>query len=133
MAAKIIKAQTEERPYFFDFKKYEVVGPHPTMDNLTYDPFPNAKMDDVVRSEILGRELMLYATLEFDDKIEATEIRPGMAVNYGENQFAVTSSEIRFTESGATVEMEGSKFLSEIDPVKVLARWRKALAARTPK
>ena len=42
----MISAETEERPRYFEFTKQMILGEHPTMAKLNYDPFPEAKMDD---------------------------------------------------------------------------------------
>jgi len=130
MAITVLEAKTEEQPYFYEFKKYEVVGHHPTMANLNYDPFPEANMGDVVRREIIGRQSILHAKLKCDDGVQAMQIRPGYAVEYQGHKFAVESSEIDFESdsqsctAGARIDVVASEFLTEIEPMKVLARLR---------
>src|ERR1035441_10425091 len=94
MPITILEAKTEEQPYFFEFEKHEAIGEHPTMAKLTYDPFPDAKTEDVVRREIIGRKLVLYVKLESDDFLSATQIHPGKALDYQGHKFAVESSVI---------------------------------------
>ena len=125
--------------YFFEFEKHEAIGEHPTMAKLTYDPFPDAKMEDVVRREIIGRKLVLYVKLESDDFLSATQIRPGNALDYQGHKFAVESSVINSKPNpdgatvGAIVDVVGSEFLTEIEPMKVLAKLREIWAASNPK
>jgi hypothetical protein len=129
----------EERPYFFEFKKCELVGHHPMWPKLTYDPFPDAGMDDVVRREIIGRELIFRAKLKIADIVKATEIRPGKALNYGPHKFAVIESTINFeprpnnSSEGAIVDVVGSEFLTPIEPLENMRRLREMLAASNPK
>jgi hypothetical protein len=123
----VIKTKIEKRPYPFEFTKADVVGRHPTMANLNYDPFPRKNMHDVVRCEILCTELVLHATLKGDETLSC---RPGHSIAIEGHTFAITSAEIDMGEmGGGTAEIEGSKFLGECDPIKVLAKWREMLAA----
>jgi hypothetical protein len=125
----ILEATTEERPYFFDFKKHQVMGDHPTWAKLTYDPFPNASMEDVVRTEIISTELILTAKLEVKDS--AIDIRPGTLLPYKGHTFSVTESSYNF--GSPIVEVEGSCFLTPCEPTEALARLRAMLAASNPK
>jgi hypothetical protein len=127
----IIEAKTEERPYFFDFKKYEIMGDHPTWAKLTYDPYPDASMEDVVRTEIISRELVLTAKLKVEDVESRMGIRPGIALEYQGNKFAIKES--HFSLGSPIVEVEGSCFLTSCEPTEALARLREMLAASNPK
>jgi hypothetical protein len=127
----IIEAKTEERPYFFDFKKYEIMGDHPTWAKVTYDPYPDSSMEDVVRSEIISRELVLTAKLKVEDVESRMGIRPGIALEYQGNKFAVKES--HFSLGSPIVEIEGSCFLTPCEPTEALARLREMLAASNPK
>jgi hypothetical protein len=134
----ISEPKLEEQPYFFEFKKYMVVGEHPTWPRLTYDPFPNAGMEDVVRREIIGRQIIFRAKMEISDPVVAMEIRPGKALNYGEHKFAVEESTIDFeprpnnSSNGAIVDVVGSEFLTLTEPTEIIGRWRGMLAASNP-
>ena len=125
----ISEPKLEEQPYFFEVKKYMVVGEHPTWPRLTYDPFPDADMEDVVRREIIGRQIIFRAKMEISDSLVAMEIRPGKALNYGEHKFAVEESTI----DGAIVDVVGSEFVSLTEPTEIIGRWRGMLAASNPK
>jgi hypothetical protein len=127
----IIEAKTEERPYFFDFKKYEIMGDHPTWAKLTYDPYPDASMEDVVRTEIISTEKILTAKLEIKDVETKTKMRSGIALDYQGNKYAVRKSS--WSLNSPVVEVEGSCFLTPCEPMEVLARLRKMLAASNPK
>ena len=125
----ILEATTEERPYFFDFKKSEIMGAHPSWAKLTYDPFPDASMDDVVRTEIISRELILKAKLEVKDVEMRMKVR-GMALQYEGHTFVVTKG--HFSLNSPVVEVEGSCFLTPCEPAKTLAMLRETLAASNP-
>ena len=124
----VVEARTEERPFFYEFKKWEVVGQHPTMANLNYDPFPDKQSEDVVRREILCTELVLYAKLQGEDVFH---YRPGVAVTISGHTFAIKEAEIDISNN--TCEIEGSEFQSECEPSKVLAQIRKTLATNNVK
>jgi hypothetical protein len=129
----------EEQPYFFEFKKYEIVGDHPTWPKLTYDPFPDANMEDVVRREIIGRQLIFRAKLKVTDPGMAMNIRPGKALDYQGHRFAIEESTIDFegrpddASDGAIVDVVGSEFLTPIEPLENIRRLRETLAASNPK
>jgi len=125
----ILEATTEERPYFFDFKKNQIMGDHPTWAKLTYDPFPNASMEDVVRTEIISTELILTAKLEVKDS--AIDIHPGTSIPYQGHEFSVKESS--FTFGSPIVEVEASYFLTPCEPAEALAKLRAMLAASNPK
>jgi hypothetical protein len=125
----ILEAKTEERPYFYEFPKYMIMGDHPTWAILTYDPYPNAGMNDVVRREILGRELVLTAKLKLENR--AVDIHPGIALEYQGHEFTVKESVEHLQDD--IVEVIGSHFLSLIEPVEAIAKLREILAASNPK
>jgi hypothetical protein len=132
----ILEAKTEERPYFFEFKKWQIMGDHPTWAKLTYDPYPNAKPEDVVRREIIGRELVLTAKLKLENT--AIDISPGVALNFDGHKFAVKSATTHFlgnpdgSSAGHIIDVIGSHFLSLIEPVDAIEKFREALAASNP-
>jgi len=96
---------------------------------LTYDPYPNAGMNDVVRREILGRELVLTAKLKLENR--AVDIHPGIALEYQGHEFTVKESVEHLQDD--IVEVIGSHFLSLIEPVEAIAKLREILAASNPK
>ncbi len=124
---RIVEARVEERPHYFDFVKNDITGHHPSMANLTYDPFPDAKGGDVVRTEIIGRKLVLHAKIEgpFD------AIKMGAALNYEGHKFALEKiTEHIDTESDQCLfEVEGFAFTSLNEPIQVLKLLRESLAA----
>ena len=124
---KLLEAKTRERPRYHDFKKADIMGHASTMDNLTYDPFPNAKNEDVVRREIIARELVLFA--KFEGPIDSLKI--GMTVNYGGHTFALQriTEHINTQSDICVMEVEGSCLTTQCQPVEVLAQLRKTLAA----
>lgn len=97
------------------------------MANLTYDPFPNAKNDDVVRTEIIARELVLHAKLKgpFDS------IKLGTALNYQWYDFGLVevTEQINTESDECLFEVEGVAFLTPCDPLRTLSLLRDALAA----
>ena len=125
---EVISANTEERPHYVEFTKGDFVGFNPTMVNLDYDPFPTNNLNDVVRTEIIARELVLHAKLKGD----VLEIRPGVAVSIEGRNFPVTRSEMQIDTQGenSTADIEGVAFLTPCDPLKVLAQLREALSEK---
>lgn len=120
----MIRAETEERPRYFNFTKQMFLGWHPTMPNLNYDPFPDAEMDDIVRTEIIGRELFLEATIQGDDGL----LGPGMAVRHEGRDFAIISAETNFG-TGIT-KIEASVFLQLNEPVAILTKLREIYSTK---
>ena len=121
-AYKILDARTEERPVYFDFKKCDFVTHAVTMANLNYDPFPNSRMDDFVRRELICRELVLICKIKSNQPI-----RPRETVDYQGHEFVITRSEPiqeDRAEHSTLFEVEGSCFLSPYEPMKVLAQLR---------
>ncbi|MGA2178685.1 MAG: hypothetical protein ABSH15_03780 [Verrucomicrobiota bacterium] len=125
----ILEAEMKEQPYFYEFKKSEIVRPHPTMANLTYDPYPGANMEDVVRKEIIGRELILRAKVKLENP-SFDAMRPGIALDFQGHKFTVIESNFDFETN--IVEVIGSKFLTPIEPMEHLKRLRQTLAASNP-
>jgi hypothetical protein len=123
---EVISERTEERPFYHEFTKNDIVGFCPTMANLDYDPFPNNKLDDVVRKEIISRELLWYAKLKGD----VLPIRPGVVFERDGHRFAIIEAKINLT--GRTSDVEGSEFLTPCEPIKVLERLRKFFAENRP-
>ena len=79
----MLEAKTEERPVYFDFPKSDFTSRHDKMSNLTYDPFPDSKSTDVVRREIIGRQVILVAKL----KAPAGSIGIGKSIIYKGQKF----------------------------------------------
>ncbi|HEX3889206.1 MAG TPA: hypothetical protein VHX90_00020 [Verrucomicrobiae bacterium] len=115
---QILEPKTEERPHYYEFKKCEIMADHPTMAKLNYDPFPDAKMEDVVRTEIISRELILTAKLEIAGS-ESPSVR-GKSIEYNGNKFLITTC--RWSLKSPIVEFEGKCFLTRCEPMKVLAQ-----------
>jgi hypothetical protein len=113
----ILSAETTERPVYWEFTKNELVGHHPTMANLICDPFPTAKNDEVVRREIIGRELVLHAKLTRP----ADSLRPGVTLAHNGHQFALKSvkEHIDTTNDESLFEVDGSEMLTPLDPMTV--------------
>src|SRR6266496_3755509 len=121
----ILDASTEEVPHYFDFRKADIMGRHPTMANLNYDPFPNAKNNDIVRTEVIARKLLLRANL----KAPAGSITMADRFDYQGHSFILDKIKEHLEEEPAQYEIEGFVFLTPCDPMQVLARLRKTLAA----
>ena len=123
----VVSAKTEERPIYFEFTKNDIVGRHPTMANLGYDPYPEAKNNDIVRREIIGRELVLRAML----KGPAGSLRLGIAFEHNGHKFALRKVEEHLDVEGgdSTFEVEGTEPLRPIEPMKDLAKLRELLAS----
>ena len=126
---EIISRTIEECPHYFDFRKQDFTGPHPTMANLDYDPFPEKGANDVVRTEIVARKLVLHATLKGD----VLGIRHGVNISVDGHDFAVTGVKMKIdtaVESNSTADVEGEVFLAAPDPLSVLAQLRRSLARK---
>jgi hypothetical protein len=121
----ILDARTEEVPHYFDFKKSDIMGHHPTMANLNYDPFPNAKNDDTVRTEIIARKLVLRAKL----KAPAGSITMANSLEYQGHSFILDRIQKQWREQSELCEIEGFAFLTPCDPMQALAKLRTTLAA----
>jgi hypothetical protein len=127
MKIEVVKERTKEQPFYSEIKKYEIVAPWQGMPDVTYDPFPDAQMEDVVRREIICRELLWFATLKGDD---IAQVNPSIMFVRGDKKFTVTSAEIRFDEG--TCEVEGSMFLSKCEPRELIKRLRGIYAESNP-
>ena len=124
----VISKQVEEAPHYFDFTKNEFMADCPGMAKLPSDPFPNKKPEDVVRSEIVARKLVLHATLKGDGVID---LHPGSCVRVDGQDFAVTQATVHINtenEQESRAEVEAAKFLTKPEPLKVLAQLRKLMA-----
>lgn len=121
---ELVSARTEECPHYFEFTKNDFMGDCPGMAKLDHDPFPDKKSNEVVRTEIVARKLVLHAKVKGD----VLGMRPGMAISFEGHDFAVTSSEIKIDTEGdnSIAEVEGEVFLSHPEPMKVLAQLRRA-------
>ena len=124
----IVTAEVEEHPHVTEFTKNDFLGHHPTMAALNYDPFPNAKMEDVVRKETVCRKLILDATL----KVANPELfNLGISLVYQGHTFSIT--DVSGSIKSHVVKVKGTCFLTPPEPMKVLARLREMLAASNPK
>jgi hypothetical protein len=122
----VISMRTEERPIHFDFTKNDFLGHSPPMVKLAYDPFPRASWDEVVRREIIGRELFVTAVLKADEVSLA--LRAGRVVALNRTEYLLKRTIPRMSEG--TVEIEGSRPLGRIDPEKTLTNLRKSFSRR---
>jgi hypothetical protein len=125
---EIISESVEECPHYHDFIKSDFVGICSGMATLNYDPFPDKQLNDVVRTEIVARKLVLHVKLKGD----VFHIGPGVAFKHKNHNFAVTISDVSIdAESGNSIaDVEGEAFLSRPEPIKVLAQLREALAKK---
>jgi hypothetical protein len=124
----VIESRIQEQPIRFQFRKQDVMGMHPTMANLDYDPFPDAGPNDVVREEIIGRQLVLHAKC----RGPGDSLRPGLTVNADGRPFALTEvAEAPSLQDGpSTFVIEGVYQENDADPLKVLAQLRARLAMK---
>jgi hypothetical protein len=124
------KPEIEEVPRFFDFKKRDFTKPFPQMADLNYDPFPDAKDDDIVRTEIIARDFVLRAKL----KGSADALNMGMALEYDGNKYDLTEIEEKFPGNGEYIfDVTGVAKIAGEEPMTVLARLRSAMAASNKK
>jgi hypothetical protein len=132
---RIISAKTEEKPHYFNITKGHIVGaqiggPHPGYPELKYDPFPNAQVDDIVRTEIIGRKLILTAQLRGPSDSQLM----GHAIEYQGHKFAVKNLVKHFDgpPDDRLFEVEGEAFTVLIEPVEAIKRTMRMLAADNP-
>lgn len=126
----VIKKTVEEVPHFFDFTKNDFVGDCPGMAKLDYDPFQDKQPEDVVRTEIIARKLILHAQLKGE---AAINVRPGVCIKVDGHDFAVSESNIHIdteNEQDSTAEVQGEAFLTNPEPLKALAQLRKSMAEK---
>jgi hypothetical protein len=124
---QLLSARTKERPLYFDFTKQDIVGNHPSLPALSYDPFPEFKNTDVVRREIVGRELVLYAKIRGPHDC----LQQGMRLDFGGRAFLLTEFAAAVDTKGdeTLFEVEGSCHLQTTPPMDVLKRLRGVLSA----
>jgi hypothetical protein len=125
-ALRIVSFKTEEVDREFEIQKHDIVGFHPSMVNLDYDPFPTARLDEVVDRVPMGRELILHAKL----KGPVGSISLGMLLAVGGHKFAPT----RFTEhfdmkkDDSEFDVEATEWLAYTEPFQLIAELRRRLA-----
>ena len=131
---RIISAKTEEQPHYFSFTKAQIVGipgmlPHPQYPELKYDPFPNAQPEDVVRTEIIGRKIILTAQLKGPSDSQLM----GRAIQYQGHKFAVKSVVEHFGDpEDMLFDVEAEAFTVLHEPPEVLKQILRMLAAENP-
>ena len=125
-ALSLISYRTEEHDRYFDVQKHDVLGFHPDMVDLLFDPFPDAKSDDVVHKALMGRELVIFARF----KASPDAIHLGMAIELNGHKFAVNQVKLHYEAESdqGTFDVEASEWMSYIEPVKLIANLRKHLA-----
>lgn len=124
------KPEIEEVPRFFDFQKRHFTSQFPKMADLNYDPFPDAKDDEIVRTEIIARDFVLRAKL----KGSADALNMGMALEYDGNKYDLTEIEEEFPGNGEYIfNVTGVAKAAGEEPLTVLARLRSAMAASNKK
>jgi hypothetical protein len=124
---QIVSEQTEEKPVYYDFTKYEFMAPCPGMADLKYDPFPGATLEEVVRKEIVARKWDWRATRKGD----VLHIQPGVCVERNGHKFGIIEADIDFMEG--TSNVLGDEYLSPPDVPGKLAQLRKMFAEQNPK
>jgi len=127
---QIIKRTIEEVPHFFDFTKNDFMGECPGMAKLDFDPFPGKAPEDVVRTEIVARKLVLRAQLKGNGVLD---LHPGTCVAVDGHGFSVTEAKIQINtmnDLDSTAEVQGEMFLSKPEPLKTLAQLRKSMAEK---
>jgi len=120
------KPEIEEAARLHDFKKRDFTKPFPQMADLNYDPFPDAKDDDIVRTEIIARDFVLRAKL----KGSADALNLGKAIEYDGNKYQLTEIDEEFSGNGECIfDVTGVAKVAGEEPPAVLARLRSAMAA----
>lgn len=117
----IIEEQVKESPYFLDFSKKDLIDFHPTLPNLNYDPFPDAKDYDIVSHEYAGQVLHWRATFKGFNH----DLRPGMNVVRKGRTFMI--SRVTFASHDESMTIEGDE-LPSIDSIAILSGLRRRLA-----
>ncbi len=130
----LLSYETEERDRYFEVRKNDIMGFHSEMINLDFDPFPNAKNDEIVCRAFMGRELVLYAKLEAPFGV----ISLGIALKLDGHKFALDKVTCNFNamaeDDKAKFDIQGAEWLTYTEPLKIISEIRKELAQkRTPK
>lgn len=123
----LLSYQTEEHDRYFKARKSDVMGFHPTMANLDHDPFPHANNDDIVATAFMGRESVLSAKL----KAPVDAIKLGIALEFDGHKYALTHINGRIEGDEALFDVEGSEWLTLIEPIQIVANIRKHLAEQS--
>ena len=66
MSYVFLRKDIQERPLTVSFTKDDLMTPLAGQISFGPDPFPDRRGNEIVRTEIVGRELVLSATLEGD-------------------------------------------------------------------
>jgi len=104
--------------------------PHPHYPQLKYDPFPNAQPEDVVRTEIIGRKLILTAQLRGPS--DANLMRT--ALEFQGRRFAVKEVVEYFDtpSDDRLFDIKAEAFTVLNEPPEVLKQILRMLAAENP-
>jgi len=124
---RMVRFETEERDREFEVQKHDLVGFHPSMVNLDYDPFPRARLDEIVARAPMGRELVLHAKL----KGPVGAIGLGMLLDVAGHKFAPTrvTEHIHMEQDECEFDVEATKWLAYTEPLMIIAGLRRKLAA----
>jgi len=122
----MVSFTTEERDREFEVQKHDLVGFHPSMVNLDYDPFPRAGLDEVVARAPMGRELILHAKL----KGPVGSVSLGMLLAVAGHKFAPTrvTEHIDTKKDECEFDVEAAEWLAYTEPLKIIAELRRKLA-----
>jgi hypothetical protein len=125
---EILRISTREQERYFDVLKNDIIGFHPSMTNLDYDPFPNALHSDVVDRVPMGRELLLEASV----KAPAGSFHMGTSIQHAGHVFALTAVNEKFDTEGehSSFDVEGVAWLSYTEPLKIISDIRKRLSLK---
>ena len=125
----VLNYQLIEHDNYYDVRKCEVMGFHPEMTNLDYDPFPEAKNGDVVLRALMSRDLLLYAKLEAPVSLD---LNLSTCLELDGHRFFIDKISMRInTDSDqALFDVEGSERKIYREPIKILAEFRKELAEK---
>jgi hypothetical protein len=130
MGLSMLSFKIEERDRVFEVQKHDIIGFHPSMVNLDYDPFPSAQFDEVVARVPMGRELVLYAKL----KGPVGSVRLGIVLVLAGHKFAPThfTEHFHMEKDESEFDVEATEWLTYTEPLKIIAEMRRKLAEARP-
>src|SRR5664280_79445 len=88
MSYVFLRKDIQERPITVAFTKNDLMTPLAGQISFGPDPFPDRRGDEIVRTEIVGREIVLSATLEGD----LNQILVGKVLEVDGEEFLVTNT-----------------------------------------
>jgi hypothetical protein len=129
---EVISSHVEEHPIYHDYTKNDFVGEWPGYPKLDFDPFPDKSSNDVVRTEIIARKLVLRAKVRGD----VLALHLSSAIPFEGRNYTVESASMNLDVHGDnhTGQIEAFHLLTPLGAatrLKHLAALRAAYSAKT--